>query len=156
MFQRVKGGYDMKFKPVIALFPLIVITMALVAAPLAWAAGQGTGKQPGKQTAKSKTAKSKSTQKQAAKKAEPIQPPAEHTGAEHKAAVAGEVERVTVDELKARLEKNEPVTILDVRSEGSYESSDKKIKGAVRMLTDEIGSRLKEIPRDAMIVTYCT
>jgi|SRR5215213_5347867 len=146
----------MKFKPGIALLPSIVLSIALLAAPLAQAAGQATGKQTKKQTAKSKTAKAKSTQKQAVKNPEANQPPAEHTGAEHNAAAAGEVERVTVEELKAKIEKNEPVTVLDVRSEGSYESSDKKIKGAVRMLTDEIGSRLKEIPRDAMIVTYCT
>lgn len=120
----------MKFKPGIALLtPVMLMTLA---APLSQAAAQQTSKeQAGKQAA-------------------------QHSAADHKTAEAGEVERITVEELKAKIEKNEPVTILDVRSEGSYESSDKKVKGAVRMLTDEIEPRLKEIPKDRVVVTYCT
>jgi rhodanese-related sulfurtransferase len=67
-----------------------------------------------------------------------------------------DVERITVDELKAKIAKNEPVTIIDDRSEGSYESSETQIKGSIRITVDEIQSRLKEIPRDREIVTYCT
>ena len=67
-----------------------------------------------------------------------------------------DVERITVDELKAKIAKNEPVTIIDDRSEGSYESSETQIKGSIRITVDEIQSRLKEIPRDHEVVTYCT
>ena len=67
-----------------------------------------------------------------------------------------DVERITVDELKAKIAKNEPLTIIDDRSEGSYESSQTQIKGSIRITVDEIQSRLKEIPRDREIVTYCT
>ena len=67
-----------------------------------------------------------------------------------------EVERITVDELKAKIAKNEPVTIIDDRSEDSFESSETQIKGSIRMTVDQIQSRLKEIPRDREIVTYCT
>ena len=67
-----------------------------------------------------------------------------------------DVERITVDELKAKIAKNEPITILDDRSEGSYESSETQIKGSIRITVDEIQSRSKEIPRDREIVTYCT
>lgn len=67
-----------------------------------------------------------------------------------------DVERISVDELKAKIAKNEPLTIIDDRSEGSFESSETQIKGSIRMTVDQIQSRLKEIPRDREIVTYCT
>jgi 3-mercaptopyruvate sulfurtransferase SseA len=74
--------------------------------------------------------------------------------AEHK--TEAEVPRITVDELKEKLAKNAPVFIIDSRSQGSYDNSEIKIKGAVRIPMDEIESRLKEIPRDREIVVYCT
>ena len=67
-----------------------------------------------------------------------------------------DIERITVDELKSKIAKNETLTILDDRSEGSYETSQTQIKGSIRMTVDEIQSRIKEIPRDREIVTYCT
>ena len=74
--------------------------------------------------------------------------------AEHK--TEGEIPRITVDELKEKLAKNAPVFIIDSRSQGSYDNSEIKIKGAVRIPMDEIESRLKEIPHDREIVVYCT
>ena len=67
-----------------------------------------------------------------------------------------DVERITVDELKAKIAKNDPMTIIDDRSEGSFETSETQIKGAIRMTVDEIQARLKEIPRDREVITYCT
>lgn len=43
-----------------------------------------------------------------------------------------DVPRTTVDELKAMMDRGEPVIILDVRRQEAYASSDKQIKGAVR------------------------
>jgi 3-mercaptopyruvate sulfurtransferase SseA len=68
----------------------------------------------------------------------------------------GEVPRITVEELKAELAKNAPVFIIDSRSPGSYDNSEIKIKGAVRIPMDEVESRLGEIPHDREIVVYCT
>lgn len=67
-----------------------------------------------------------------------------------------DVERITVDELKAKIARNEALTIIDDRSEGSYEASETQIKGSIRMTVDEIQSRIKEVPRDREIITYCT
>jgi len=67
-----------------------------------------------------------------------------------------EVARITVDELKEKLAKNAPVFIIDSRSQGSYDGSEIKIKGAIRIAADEIESRLSEIPRNREIVVYCT
>src|SRR5690349_15051749 len=84
----------------------------------------------------------------------PSQPITSPAAAEQK--TEGEVARITVDELKEKLAKNAPVFIIDSRSQGSYDSSEMKIKGAVRIPADEIEARLKEIPRDREIVVYCT
>ena len=83
-----------------------------------------------------------------------LQPVTQTPAAEPK--TEGEVPRITVEELKARLAKNAPVFIIDSRSPGSYDSSEIKIKGAVRIPMDEVEARLSEIPRDREIVVYCT
>jgi rhodanese-related sulfurtransferase len=70
--------------------------------------------------------------------------------------VPQEVERITVEQLKEKIDKNEPVFIIDSRSTGSYDGSDYKIKGSVRIPEGEIEARLAEIPRDKPIVIYCT
>lgn len=129
----------MTFKQGIALLPSIMITLVMFAGPHSQAAQQKSQKQ--------------TTKPEAGKKQEPAH---NHNHADHAADHATEANRITVEQLKASIEKNEPVTIIDVRSEGSYESSDTKIKGSVRMQTDEIESRMKEIPPDRLVVTYCT
>ena len=69
-------------------------------------------------------------------------------------------EFITAEELKAKLDKKEPVTIVDVRgSSGSLESGN-KIKGAVyvklRRLKYRLGfPPLKDVPRNRDVVTYC-
>ena len=65
-----------------------------------------------------------------------------------------------VDELKTKLAKNQPVTIIDVRATGGLSSSDSKIKGAIYVKLRRLRSRLafpplKGVPRDREIVTYC-
>ena len=44
--------------------------------------------------------------------------------------------------------------IIDVRDEASYKAG--HIKGARWIPVNEIESRIKELPRDKMIVTYCS
>lgn len=75
--------------------------------------------------------------------------------AKQRDSAPAQVERISVDELILMLAKRRPVTIIDVRSRSSYESSDRKIKGAIRIPLDELERRIKEIPRARQIVTYC-
>lgn len=68
-------------------------------------------------------------------------------------------EFVTAEELKAKLARNEPLTIIDVRSASGL-GSENKIKGAyyvkLRRLKYRLGfSPLKDAPRDREVVTYC-
>ena len=80
----------------------------------------------------------------------------EKAAVETQAAQPVEPQRITVEELKEKLAKNEPVFIIDSRSQGSYDGTETKIKGAVRIPMDDVESRLNEIPRDKEIVVYCT
>jgi rhodanese-related sulfurtransferase len=70
------------------------------------------------------------------------------------------VERITVEELKAKFARNEPVTVIDVRASQQFADSDQKIKGALRFKVRRLRSRikfapLKDLPRNSEIVTYC-
>jgi 3-mercaptopyruvate sulfurtransferase SseA len=64
--------------------------------------------------------------------------------------------RMSVAELLSRLEKHAPVVIVDARSEGSWEGSDKQIKGSIRIPVDQIEARMSDLPKDKEIIFYCS
>lgn len=66
------------------------------------------------------------------------------------------VPRITVQDLKAKMDRGDDLVILDVRTGNDYEGSKIKIKGAVRMSIVKIEDRYKELPKDKEVVTYCT
>ncbi len=80
----------------------------------------------------------------------PVAAPPEVAAAARNGAPPAEIGRITLAELKALLARREPVTIIDVRGDSAT-----KIKGALHIPLPEIEARLKEIPRDREIVTYC-
>lgn len=63
------------------------------------------------------------------------------------------IRRVTVQELKAALDKGEAL-VLDVRNEESYQAG--HIKPSKLMLESDIDKRFQELPKDKLIVTYCS
>lgn len=63
------------------------------------------------------------------------------------------VRRVTVEELRAALEKGTAI-VVDVRGEDQYKAG--HIKGALWIPGDKIAGRTKELPKDKLIVTYCS
>lgn len=70
------------------------------------------------------------------------------------------IARITAEELKTKLSRNEPVTILDVRSTDNYVSNENRIKGSIHVKLRRLQFRLsfpplKDIPRDSDVVTYC-
>jgi hypothetical protein len=67
-----------------------------------------------------------------------------------------DVPRITVHELKAKLDRGEKVIILDMRVGGSYTKSKLRIKNDVRMSLETVGVRAKELPMGFEIVIYCT
>lgn len=70
------------------------------------------------------------------------------------------VSMIGADELKAKLERNESVTIIDVRSSEGFASSGTTVKGSIHFKLRKLKSRLrypplKDLPRNGEIVTYC-
>lgn len=61
--------------------------------------------------------------------------------------------RITADELHKLWEKNE-VLIIDTRAEATYK--EEHIKGAISVPSGDVGNRIDELPRNKMIVAYCT
>ncbi len=69
---------------------------------------------------------------------------------------ADNVQKITVQELKAKIDNGDDVVIVDVRTGQDYADSRIKIKGAVRIPIVQIEERYKELPKDKEIVFYCT
>ena len=67
-----------------------------------------------------------------------------------------EATRVTVDEVKERMERGEPLAFIDTRNPQAWGESDIKLPGAIRVPADEAEQHLDEIPRDRTVITYCT
>jgi membrane protein DedA with SNARE-associated domain/rhodanese-related sulfurtransferase len=64
--------------------------------------------------------------------------------------------KISVDELKQRMDAGDPITVLDVRHPLSIELDPDTIPGALNFLLEEIEDRHHEIPRDREIVLYCS
>ena len=67
-----------------------------------------------------------------------------------------ETTRITVDEAKARMDRGEPLAFIDCRNSEAWAKASTKLPGAIRVPADEVERHLQEIPRDRVIVTYCT
>ena len=70
------------------------------------------------------------------------------------------VNMIGADELKAKLERNESVTVIDVRSAEGFANSGTTVKGSIHFKLRKLKSRLrypplKDLPRNSEIVTYC-
>jgi rhodanese-related sulfurtransferase len=66
-------------------------------------------------------------------------------------------ERITINELKERQEKGEPVLIADVRTERSHAADELQARDAVRLPPDDAVRRARELGLDhhATLVLYC-
>lgn len=67
---------------------------------------------------------------------------------------------ITAEELKAKMARNENITIIDVRSTESYVNSDSTIRGSIYIKLRRLNSRLgfpplKTVSRDSEVITYC-
>lgn len=62
------------------------------------------------------------------------------------------VEQISASDLKARLSKNEPIFLLDVRQLDEYNRFN---LGGTLIPIDQLEQRVEEIPHDRPIVVYC-
>ncbi len=67
---------------------------------------------------------------------------------------AGEVTTISKDQLKEKLAKPD-VTIIDVRANPDFESSEWKIQGARREVPTDVTQWMGKYPKDKTIVLYC-
>lgn len=71
-----------------------------------------------------------------------------------------QAEFIRAEELKAKLARNEPLTVIDVRDSSSYVDSNSRIKGSLYVKLRRLNYRLslaplRDVPRDSEVVTYC-
>jgi len=64
--------------------------------------------------------------------------------------------RVTVDEVRERMSRGEPLTFVDTRNPVAWGEAQTKLPGAIRVPADEVEQHLQEIPRNRTVITYCT
>lgn len=72
------------------------------------------------------------------------------------------VQRITIEELRRKLDNKEPLTVLDVRNAADYGNSGFKIPGALRIPLEELPARIAEgvlppsLVPEREVVAYCT
>ena len=64
--------------------------------------------------------------------------------------------RITVDELRNRMQAGEDFTIIDTRNPQAWAQSNEKAPKAIRVALDTADEALSTIPRSKPIVAYCT
>jgi rhodanese-related sulfurtransferase len=64
--------------------------------------------------------------------------------------------RVTVDELKERMDRGEQFAFVDTRNPKAWGEAETKLPGAIRVPADDVEEHLDEISRDRTVITYCT
>jgi rhodanese-related sulfurtransferase len=67
-----------------------------------------------------------------------------------------ETTRVTIDEVKARLDRGEQFTFIDARNPQAWEEAETKVPDALRVPGDEVEQHLAEISHERTVITYCT
>ncbi len=67
-----------------------------------------------------------------------------------------EIKRITIDEVRKRMHRGEPIFFIDTRNPHDWAESDVRLPGASRIHYQELREHLAEIPRDRLIVPYCT
>jgi rhodanese-related sulfurtransferase len=64
--------------------------------------------------------------------------------------------RISPEEVNARVLAGEPIVFVDTRNPQAWKESDRKIPDAIRAPADEVESHLNEIDKNSTIITYCT
>jgi membrane protein DedA with SNARE-associated domain len=66
------------------------------------------------------------------------------------------ISRITVDELKQKIDAGEDLVIVDLRHSMDFEADPETIPGAFRMDAKELELKNDQLPRDREVVLYCT
>jgi membrane protein DedA with SNARE-associated domain len=66
------------------------------------------------------------------------------------------ISRITVDELKEKIDSGEDLVIVDLRHSMDFEAAPETIPGAFRMDAKELQEKDDRLPRDREVILYCT
>jgi membrane protein DedA with SNARE-associated domain len=66
------------------------------------------------------------------------------------------IARITVDELKEKIDSGEELVIVDLRHSVDFEAEPEIIPGAFRMDAKELEEKNDRLPRDREVILYCT
>ena len=66
------------------------------------------------------------------------------------------ISRITVDELKQKIDAREELVIVDLRHSVDFEADPETIPGAFRMDSKELEEKDDRLPRDREVILYCT
>ena len=66
------------------------------------------------------------------------------------------ISRITVDELKQKIDAGEELVIVDLRHSVDFEADPETIPGAFRMDSKELEEKNDRLPRDREVILYCT
>jgi len=66
------------------------------------------------------------------------------------------IARITVDELKEKIDGGEQIVIVDLRHPMDFEADPQTIPGAFRMNAGELQEKNDRLPRDRDVILYCT
>ena len=64
--------------------------------------------------------------------------------------------RITVAELKKRMEAGEDFTVIDTRNPQAWAQSEEMVPEAIRVPLDNLDKNISSIPKNKPIVAYCT
>jgi rhodanese-related sulfurtransferase len=64
--------------------------------------------------------------------------------------------RESVDEVKQRLDRGEPIVFIDARNPTAWAESPYKVPGAIRIPADQVDHNVNQVPQGRSIATYCT
>ncbi|MDX2034515.1 MAG: hypothetical protein SF339_27825 [Blastocatellia bacterium] len=64
-------------------------------------------------------------------------------------------DRITIRELKRKMEAGEKMVILDARKGSAWIGSFVKIKGAVHCTNDDLEAKMPDLPKEQEIIVYC-
>jgi len=67
-----------------------------------------------------------------------------------------EPQRISVDEVKRRLDGGEAVAFLDSRADDVWRKAEAQIPKSIRVPPDAVEGSLDAIPKRGLVVPYCT
>jgi len=64
--------------------------------------------------------------------------------------------RISAEEVNARVLAGEPIVFVDTRNQKAWKESDRNIPDAIRVPAEDVESHLNEIDKNSTVITYCT